>query len=210
MTAAGWRAARADGLTCVIDLRNDAERGRRVDHPVIDERAIGTVNVVRAPTEDPDDPDFLNECGPWLDHPRSWAPNARRYPDKFARVFTAVAAAEGSVLIHCAGGRDRTGMVTSMLLALAGVKAEAIAANYEDGFRGAGAHRGHSLVYDPVAGEWVEAIEQAGSAGELQQAMAERIPALMAWLRQADVEAYLLASGVNIEILARLRHKLRD
>lgn len=45
-----------------------------------------------------------------------------RHPDKFARVIIAVADADGPVLIHCAGGRDRTGMVCSMLLPLTGVE----------------------------------------------------------------------------------------
>jgi predicted nucleotidyltransferase len=210
MTAAGWQAARAAGLTCVIDLRNDAECGRRPEHPVVDERVIGSVTVVRAPTEDPDDPDFLEECGPWLDHPRSWAPNARRYPEKFAHIFSAIAATEGSALIHCAGGRDRTGMVASMLLAVAGVEAAAIAANYEDGFRGAGAHRGHGLGYDPATGEWVEAPSEEWSPAELDEAMADRIPALLQWLQETDVEAYLLNAGVDVDSLARLRQKLRD
>ena len=189
MTAAGWQAARADGLVCVVDLRNDVECGRRPDHPVVDEQAIGNVALVRAPTEELDDPDFLQECGPWLDHPGSWAPNARRYPKKFSKVFTAIAAADGPVLIHCAGGRDRTGMICSMLLALTGVEHTSIAANYEHGFRGAGAHRGHGHVYNSATGEWTETTDnELWSAAELAEAMGERIPVLMQWLVETDVE----------------------
>jgi len=210
MTAAGWQAARAAGLARVIDLRNDAECGRRPEHPIVDEQAIGNVTVVRAPTEDPDDPDFLEECGAWLDHPRSWTPNARHYPAKFAHVFSSIAAADGSVLIHCAGGRDRTGMVASMLLALTGAEPAAIAANYEDGFRGAGAHRGHGLGYDPATGEWIEAPDEVWSTTELDEALADRMPALMQWLQETDVEAYLLGAGVDADDIARLRQKLRD
>lgn len=210
MTAVGWQAARTAGLTCVIDLRNDAECGRRPEHPAVEEQATGNVPVVRAPTEDPDDPNFLEECGPWLDHPSSWAPNARRYPEKFARVFSAIAAAEGSVLIHCAGGRDRTGMIASMLLALAGAEPGAIAANYEDGFRGAGAHRGHGLGYDPATGKWVEAPSEEWSPAELDEALADRITTLMQWLQETDVAAYLLDAGVEENNIARLRRKLRD
>ena len=36
-----------------------------------------------------------------------------RRGEKFARVFAAIADADGPVLVHCAGGRDRTGMVCS-------------------------------------------------------------------------------------------------
>lgn len=211
MTGAGWKDARGAGLTCVIDLRNEMECGRRPDHPVVEEEAMGGVTVVRAPTEEPDDPDFLEECGRWLDHPRSWAPNARRYPEKFADVFNAIAAADGSVLVHCAGGRDRTGMICSMLLALTGVEHDAIAANYEHGFRGAGAHRGHGLGYDPDTGEWTETTgSQPWSTAELDVAMADRIPVLTQWLAETDVEAYLSAAGLSADSLVRLRHTLRD
>ena len=209
MTAAGWEAAREAGLSRVIDLRNDAERGRNEQHPVIDETAADGIDVVHAPTEDPDDPDFLAECGPWLDSPRSWTPNAARYPEKFARVFTAIADAPGPVLIHCAGGRDRTGLVASMLLSLANVEHTAIAAHYEQGFRGAGAHRGHGLGYDPAIGEWVEADSTEWQPDELDDAVAERRPVLLQWLRDTDVAAYLADAGVGSEQIEKLRHLLR-
>ncbi|WP_169747733.1 tyrosine-protein phosphatase [Demequina subtropica] len=38
----------------------------------------------------------------------------------FARVITAIAEADGDVLVACAGGRDRTGLVSAMLRELAG------------------------------------------------------------------------------------------
>lgn len=208
MTAEGWRSARAEGLTCVVDLRNDAERGRGPDHPDIDAQAVGGVTVVHAPTEDPDDREFLDECGLWLDHPRSWAPNARRYPEKFAHVFSTIAAASGPVLIHCAGGRDRTGMVCSMLLALAGVEPAAIASNYEHGFRGAGAHRGHGLAYDSTTESWSEATSAPWTRTELDAAMAERLPVLMHWLKETDVETYLRDAGLDSHRLDALRRRL--
>jgi protein tyrosine/serine phosphatase len=46
-------------------------------------------------------------------------------------VISAVARAEpGGVAFHCVGGRDRTGQVAMVLLALAGVAPEEIAADY--------------------------------------------------------------------------------
>ena len=115
MTAQGWEDARAAGLDTVVDLRNAVERGRTPEHPVLAPDTLTGITVVHAPTEDPEDEGFLAECGPWLDHPRSWAPNLRFFPDEVAHAMTAVAEAEGAVLVHCAGGRDRTGMVSSML-----------------------------------------------------------------------------------------------
>lgn len=209
MTDEGWQAARDTGLALVVDLRNQAERGRRPEHPDLTESGATPVPVVATPTEDPDDPGFLEECGAWLDHPRSWEPNLRRYPDKLADVFRAVADAPGPVLVHCAGGRDRTGMVCSMLLSLTGVEPEAIAASYEHGFRGAGQHRGHGLAYDPGTGGWAEAIEEAWTSDELDVAMADRLPVLHAWLAETDVRSYLLDAGLDQARVERLRTLLR-
>ncbi len=204
LTAEGWRAARAAGLTRIVDLRNDRERARRPEHPIVDATALAGIEVVHAPTEDPADPEFLAECGPWLDHPRSWAPNLARYPAKFARVFTAIAGADGPALVHCAGGRDRTGMVCSVLLKLAGVTPEAIAGNYERGFRGAASHRGHGMAYDPASGQWVTGPSGPTSTeAELDRMIADRRPALLDWARTFDVTGYLTEAGVDPTRVAR-------
>lgn len=210
LTTTGWAAAYGGGVRRVVDLRNAAELGRRDEHPVVDDQVRGRLEVVHAPTEDPDDAGFLAECGPWLDHPRSWAPNLRRFPDLLARVFAAIADAEGGVLIHCAGGRDRTGMVCSMLLALNGVEPDAVAASYEHGFRGAGAHRGHGLAYDVDTGAWQEAADEPWTEEALDAAMADRLPVLRAWLAETDVAAYLRGAGLPAERVTHLGRLLRD
>ena len=47
-------------------------------------------------------------------------------------MLTAIAYARpGGVLFHCMGGRDRTGMITMLVLGLVGVAPEDIAADYE-------------------------------------------------------------------------------
>jgi protein-tyrosine phosphatase len=208
MTDRGWDDARAVGLTTVIDLRNEMERGRTDAHPAVAAGAMAGVRVVHAPTEDPHDEQFLAECGPWLDHPRSWTANLRFYPDRIARIFVAVAQTREPVLIHCAGGRDRTGMIGSMLLVLAGATRDAIVANYEAGFRGAAQHRGHGLSFDTTTGDWVTAADEPWDEDELDAALAARRPALVEWLETFDVEAYLLAAGVNAEDLRSLRQLL--
>lgn len=210
LTNDGWHSARAAGLTRVVDLRNAVERHRGPEHPVIDEDASVGIDVVHAPTEDPEDPHFLAECGPWLDHPRSWKPNMAYYPEKLARVFNAIAEAGGPVLIHCAGGRDRTGMVCSILLGLAGVTPDAIAENYERGFRGAAAHRGHGMAYDASTGAWVhEQPNREWSAEDLDEAVAHRLPVLMRWIETTDFAGYLLDAGLDHRRLDCLRELLQ-
>jgi protein-tyrosine phosphatase len=55
----------------------------------------------------------------------------RRYPRNFASAIAAVGQApNGAVVVHCAGGVDRTGLVSALLLELAGVAREHIAVDY--------------------------------------------------------------------------------
>ncbi len=202
ITDQGWADARAAGLRRVVDLRNAVEREQAV--------APKDIVVVHAPTEDPYDEEFLTECGPWLDHPRSWTPNLERYPDKIARAVLAVAEADGGVLLHCAGGRDRTGMIGSLLLVLAGVDVEGVVANYERGFRGAAEHRGHTLAYDTSSGQWApERADQAWDVDELEQAIAERRPAVREWHASFDIIGYLDTAGVGADARRRLAQRLR-
>jgi protein-tyrosine phosphatase len=208
MTNQGWVDARAVGLTTVIDLRNDMERGRTDVHPVLDPGVRDGIRVVHTPTEDPEDEEFLAECGPWLDHPRSWDANLRSYPDKIGRVLASVAAAEPPVLIHCAGGRDRTGMIGSLLLVLAGATHESILVNYEAGFRGAAQHRGHGWSFDVDSGTWAPPADESWSEDELDAAVADRRPALTRWLETFNVEAYVRGTGVDESVLRRLAQLL--
>lgn len=211
MTAQGWEQARHAGLTDVVDLRNEMERGRGEQHPPVPEAALADITVTHAPTEDPDDPTFLTTCGPWLDHPRSWVPNLELFPDRIARALTAIAEARGAVLAHCAGGRDRTGMIGSMLLVLAGATPEAIVRGYDAGFRGAAAHRGHGWSFHPGSGdsgEWLPTPDADWSDEELDVALAERRVDLLAFATGYDVRGYLRRAGVDERHLRRLERLL--
>ena len=48
-----------------------------------------------------------------------------------ARIFAIIAAAPGGVLYHCTAGKDRTGILSALLLELAGVARADIVANYQ-------------------------------------------------------------------------------
>lgn len=146
----------------------------------------------------------MRVCGPLLDHPLSYADNLRFYPQKLAVVFLAIASAPGAVLFHCAGGRDRTGMVAAMLLSLAGVRPEAIGDDYAQAFRTASRHnarqaerhpeRRHETVYDD---------------DEIEQRIAERVPALTEWVDGLDVAGYLREAGVPERDVTVLAGRLR-
>ena len=74
-----------------------------------------------APTEDQADPEFRAVCMPILDSPEYWRHNVAILPALLRATLQAIADAEPGVLVHCAAGRDRTGMVAAILLANAGV-----------------------------------------------------------------------------------------
>jgi protein-tyrosine phosphatase len=67
----------------------------------------------------------------------SEAPAVRAYlgylrdrPDSIVAALRDVAGASGAALVHCAAGKDRTGVVAAFALAVAGVRRDAIVADY--------------------------------------------------------------------------------
>ncbi len=127
LTAAGWAALVAHGIRTIVDLRNPDERA------ALPARREG-VDGVHVPLDDVEDRALWQEL--WdreLDGtPLYYEPFLQRKPERCAAAVAAVARARpGGVVVHCGVGRDRTGLVSLLLLALAGVEPEAIAADYE-------------------------------------------------------------------------------
>ena len=54
----------------------------------------------------------------------------RRRPDSITAAVRTIATAGGAVLVHCAAGKDRTGVVVALALDAAGVDRELIVADY--------------------------------------------------------------------------------
>lgn len=128
LTQRGWADAATWGLTSIVDLRNADEVGRRAGDP--DSTPPVGVPVRLVPTEDQSNADFRATCLPILDSPEYWSHNVRILPDLIRRSFEAIAASEPGILVHCGAGRDRTGMISALLLANAGVPADDIFADY--------------------------------------------------------------------------------
>lgn len=58
------------------------------------------------------------------------APHLPRIVDLFTRYFETLATAEGAVVVHCAAGKDRTGLAVALTHTLAGVHRDDIIADY--------------------------------------------------------------------------------
>lgn len=188
LTEQGWEQLFSDGVRTIIDLRNPGERTRRPTDPVVGEGAVARFAVVHAPTEDPDYPEYRELFHPYMNHPSLYTDIVRLFPLQVARVFKELAAAQGKVVIHCSAGRDRTGLIATLLLALVG---QADAAVREDELATRGINDWHLVA--PVKHPYERHLEPGELAGVVQgrgQALSEFIGGL-------DVHAFLLANGVG-------------
>jgi protein tyrosine/serine phosphatase len=129
----GWRALREHGVRRIVDLRFPEELAE--DEPF--EAPVEVVHI--SLLGDSRTPEWETEFNAAMDSAESaeeylvWSylEFLERYRDRFARVFEAIARApDGPVLVHCLGGKDRTGIVVALALRVAGVPLEDVVADY--------------------------------------------------------------------------------
>jgi protein-tyrosine phosphatase len=191
LTDAGWSALEGYGVRTIVDLRNDEERTLRPR----------TVTTVPVPLDDADDTDFWEAC--WADEldgsPLYYLPFLDRKPERCAAAVAAIAQADpGAVVFHCGAGRDRTGLVSVLLLALAGVVPEDIVADYE-------------LSNVRLRRFWaVHGTEDQSAviADILRRKNTSARELLLELLASLDVEAYLRSGGLGDDDLAAVRARL--
>jgi protein tyrosine/serine phosphatase len=126
LTPGGWAALESHGIRTIIDLRNDDELRDLAPRPA-------GLTALHLPLDGIEHREFwdLWTGGPQFATPVYLAPHIERFPERSARVVAAIAHAQpGGVLFHCIGGRDRTGQIAMLVLALLGVAPGEIAADY--------------------------------------------------------------------------------
>jgi rhodanese-related sulfurtransferase len=155
LTPEGWAALEAYGVRTVIDLRNEDEC-EDVEHPE-------GVDFVRVPFD-------AYATAEWIAHwdppglPRNLGRYLEDYPQAIVDLGQAVhAAAPGTVVVHCAAGRDRTGLASMLLLAHAGVPAPVILADYEHSFERLRPHWAATGKADDIADLDAEGLERIRS-----------------------------------------------
>jgi protein-tyrosine phosphatase len=125
-------------------------------------------------------------------------------PEKLASLVSLAADAEGPVLVHCAAGKDRTGVAVAVLLAAAGVEPGSVIADYT-----ATAPRIPALLSRlQVLGRRLPADADAnpellGAPVEAITAVADR---LTSW--PGGPQAWLVAHGASPDDAARWRDRL--
>jgi protein tyrosine/serine phosphatase len=123
LTLAGREALIAYGVTSVLDLRSPAEL-LKSPNPVADGAGPAYVNIPLI------DDANMREVGEAADMYERYLMILDNRQEAFCGVFNAVADAEGPMVFHCFAGKDRTGLVAAILLAVAGVTKEAIVADF--------------------------------------------------------------------------------
>ena len=125
-TEADLQAMAGLGLAVIVDLRRRAEREREPSRrwagfaATVLENDIGDVGKPWEEELKGADPtvEFFRACS------RGWYrrnPFEPRLIDLYTRYFATLADTEGAVLVHCAAGKDRTGLLVALTHHLAGV-----------------------------------------------------------------------------------------
>ncbi len=182
LTAIGWSALYAYGIRTIITLRTHGmtENELNVTSPYSD------LITIPLEIEDVTDSEFVQQ---WVaselwSTPLYYQDALRRWPERHAAVISAIAQAQpGGVLFHCIRGNDRTGIITLLLLALAGVTPNDMIADYElspDPERDELLERNHSSVRD----------------------------AILHSLTGLNIDNYLLTGGASQDDLAAIRERL--
>jgi protein-tyrosine phosphatase len=195
LEAQGWEEVEAHGIRTVIDLRNESEIGPDVaPRPA----SIETVNI---PLDVSEDREFWDvwENGPQFATPLYYRPHLERFPERSAEVLRAIATAPpGGVAFHCQGGRDRAGQISMLVLSLAGVDPEAIAADYalsDARLRPLYLSRGEEDEAPKIA-EFLSG--QGTTASEV----------IVELLAEFDIEGALRGAGLSADDVAALRARL--
>jgi protein tyrosine/serine phosphatase len=189
------------GIATVIDLRtsDELQRGR---FPV-EEIPVGFHHVPLL-DEMPDPERF--EMAPGM-LATQYQEIARDAAAQIALVLSIVAERLAHpVIVHCAAGKDRTGVLVAVLLGLLGVSDDVIVHDYTLSSDAMAALRPKLIERHPEAREVIE------KANELFSAAPSNISDLLAALRNqyGSIEAYAAAAGAGPTVVAGLRDALLE
>ncbi len=200
LTAAGAARVREAGIVRIIDLRN-VDEAAAAPHPFVSAnglyRLIPMIDPAREPERNKSQERSLADI-----YRSSLARNSR----SILEGVTAIAdAPDGTVVVHCFAGKDRTGMVVALALSVAGVADEVIAADYAASDECLSEF--NALILAEIAEETLrrKAIERIS-------ARPETMLSLLSYARSTwgGVPEYLAAHGMTPASLQRLRDRLRE
>jgi protein-tyrosine phosphatase len=135
------RLVEEEGLEVVLDLRTDVEVTLEGPGPITAERAVRIEHRSLFPDSGGNTDLDADTVRPWQPPDRDESPHESpvvraymsyllRRPDSIVGSIRTIARANRAVLVHCAAGKDRTGVVVALALGAAGVERESIVADY--------------------------------------------------------------------------------
>ena len=207
LTTDGCAALRAYGIRTIVDLRHQQELDE-APHPfALPTSFENSPSYLHLPLEEWGNPDYSTAMRAAMSTEASYYPVMMEYfAGRLASVVHAIAQApEGGVVVHCHAGKDRTGIVAAVLLAVAGVNGQTIAEDY-------------ALSAALLQPRYEESVRQARSDEERARLAVppksppERMLATLDWIerRHGGVHGYLTHAGLSPEDVARLRARLRS
>jgi len=189
LTDDGWGALADYGVRLAVDLRADWEVAR-------DPRQEIPIEIRHFPVNG----DQVAVVVEWPSMQEAYAALLGNFAEQFAGAVTAVARADGPVVIHCYAGRDRTGLVSALILRLAGVEIEAITAD----------HAWSDEFLSPWWQPWHDDAPDEETRERRKRVTEMRVGAMAEVLGSVDVREYLLAGGASPEDLDTLVFRFRD
>jgi protein-tyrosine phosphatase len=184
----GWQALAAYGVRKAIDLRSEHDAAN-------DPPGELPIEVVRIPI----DGNAVPIVYEWPSMQEAYAGFLDRYRAEFTRAVSTVARSDEPVVIHCLVGRDRTGLASALMLRLAGVELDAIAAD----------HARSDEYLSPWWEPWHDDAQDQETR-ERRMRVTQMPPAAMAdVLADLDVRQYLLDGGADAAELDALVARLR-
>jgi protein-tyrosine phosphatase len=208
LTPDGWRAIARHGVVRIVDLRWPEERAQ--DPPR--DSGIEVVHVSVLGPSFVDGMEWFHTLDDHVDlvedvadhYAYSYVEFLERNARRFADALAAIADADGPVVIHCMGGKDRTGLVAALLLRLAGVSLDEIGLDYA---------RSESNLAATLA-RWLAEAPTPDDRRRREKLSRTPATAMVRVIREIEdrhgsVAAYLEGAGLPADQLARLRKRLR-
>jgi protein tyrosine/serine phosphatase len=192
LTEAGRHALVSYGVSLVVNLRPQREDDENPTDAL-------PVRVVRLAM----DPRPVAAAWDWPTMREAYLGLADHYRAELAQALTLLGDADPPAAIHCAGGRDRTGIACGMALWLAGVEPDVIAAD-------------HALSDENLAVRSSDWLAQATSEEELErrrrviQPSGRTLSEVLVEIEATEgIRARLISAGADEAALDRLVARLR-